>query len=293
MSGYIAGLLARTFGEVPSLAPRTPSLFEPVPDPAPEPVAEPPRERTLEPPRERTVDRPASVRGETAREPRRIGLEGHAERVEAPVTTHEAFPRSRHGPSPSLRPPSPRAAGRGAGTVETEQRTLPVPERDRIAGPPRQPAAAEIIGERAAPPVDVDAEAEAEPRQVAAPAKIVRAPEAEQPHEARIALPEPPRTRRAPALPPRNERPSPRALSPQQPRRRGEGAPSHREAAAMGITAHQPAADGEQPSIRVTIGRVDVRAVVKADTPRAARNEPQGPRLSLEDYLRIRDGGSR
>ncbi|HEU5330776.1 MAG TPA: hypothetical protein VFU78_21970, partial [Thermomicrobiales bacterium] len=45
------------------------------------------------------------------------------------------------------------------------------------------------------------------------------------------------------------------------------------------------------PSIQVTIGRVEVRAV-PAETPaRAARPAP--PTLSLEDYLRQRNGGRR
>lgn len=47
------------------------------------------------------------------------------------------------------------------------------------------------------------------------------------------------------------------------------------------------------PTIRVTIGRVDVRAV--AAPAREARRAPEPPRpgLTLEDYLRRRGGGSR
>jgi hypothetical protein len=49
---------------------------------------------------------------------------------------------------------------------------------------------------------------------------------------------------------------------------------------------------GPAPTIRVTIGRVEVRAVQSpAPTPKPAKARP--PKLSLEDYLRKRERGSR
>jgi hypothetical protein len=56
----------------------------------------------------------------------------------------------------------------------------------------------------------------------------------------------------------------------------------------------QPEADA--PSVvRVTIGRVDVRAVMSPApaAPPAQRPARKGPSLSLEDYLKERDGGRR
>jgi hypothetical protein len=46
------------------------------------------------------------------------------------------------------------------------------------------------------------------------------------------------------------------------------------------------------PIIRVTIGRVEVRAI-QSPAPRPKQAKPRPPKLSLEDYLRKRAGGSR
>ncbi len=49
--------------------------------------------------------------------------------------------------------------------------------------------------------------------------------------------------------------------------------------------------DQEPPVVKVTIGRVEVRARFAPEKPkREARREP---RMSLEDYLRSQNGGSR
>jgi hypothetical protein len=59
------------------------------------------------------------------------------------------------------------------------------------------------------------------------------------------------------------------------------------------VTA-QPSAPREEstqppPTIEVTIGRIEVRAVTPPAPPPRQRHEP--PRMSLDDYLRARDGG--
>lgn len=48
------------------------------------------------------------------------------------------------------------------------------------------------------------------------------------------------------------------------------------------------------PTIHVTIGRIDVRALISA-APQETRRPPERtrPALSLEDYLRQRNGGAR
>jgi len=53
--------------------------------------------------------------------------------------------------------------------------------------------------------------------------------------------------------------------------------------------AKAPPAEPAAPVIRVTIGRVDVRAV-SAPAPPPRRQAPTGPKLSLEEYLRSRNG---
>jgi len=57
--------------------------------------------------------------------------------------------------------------------------------------------------------------------------------------------------------------------------------------------AEQPAAQKAAPTIRVTIGRIEVRAVVPAPpTPRPAA-EPRMPALPLDQYLKQRGEGRR
>jgi hypothetical protein len=55
-------------------------------------------------------------------------------------------------------------------------------------------------------------------------------------------------------------------------------------------SAAEPAAKPE-PTIQVTIGRIEVRATSAASPPR--KQMPTAPMLSLEDYLRQRNGGAR
>jgi hypothetical protein len=52
---------------------------------------------------------------------------------------------------------------------------------------------------------------------------------------------------------------------------------------------NEPTLEMGAPVIRVTIGRVDVRAVTPSVSP-ARRSSPAAPKLSLEEYLRSRSG---
>jgi hypothetical protein len=56
------------------------------------------------------------------------------------------------------------------------------------------------------------------------------------------------------------------------------------------IAASVPIAQPEPPTIQVTIGRVEVRAISTASPPRQPAKSPT-PNLSLEDYLRSGNGG--
>jgi hypothetical protein len=50
------------------------------------------------------------------------------------------------------------------------------------------------------------------------------------------------------------------------------------------------AGQAPEPTIRVTIGRIEVRATAPAPPPAPAAR-PAGPRLTLEEYLRRRNEG--
>ncbi|HEX8336383.1 MAG TPA: hypothetical protein VF621_06610 [Pyrinomonadaceae bacterium] len=56
-----------------------------------------------------------------------------------------------------------------------------------------------------------------------------------------------------------------------------------------GVTQSTP-----QPTIEVTIGRIEVRAVTPpAAPPPAPRERHEPPKMSLDDYLRAQGGGQR
>jgi hypothetical protein len=60
--------------------------------------------------------------------------------------------------------------------------------------------------------------------------------------------------------------------------------------AAQAIAA-PPQAAASAPIVRVTIGRVDVRAIMTTASVGSSAGEPKaGPVLSLENYLKQRDG---
>ena len=59
-----------------------------------------------------------------------------------------------------------------------------------------------------------------------------------------------------------------------------------------GLLASQPPAERlNEPTVKVTIGRVEVRAVLPQSTPRAKSARPRT--VTLEEYLRKREGGRR
>lgn len=67
--------------------------------------------------------------------------------------------------------------------------------------------------------------------------------------------------------------------------------PQEAPPAALSSEQNRPAAQQQAPVIRVNIGRIEVRAVTPAPpAPHPASLRP-GPTLSLDDYLKQRDGG--
>jgi hypothetical protein len=101
----------------------------------------------------------------------------------------------------------------------------------------------------------------------------------------------------------RDARPSPADVPPDlaqpvaPPRHRADATRSEARDAAPArglrpaVAVERPARENA-PSVRVTIGRVEVRAVAPPP-PRPAPARPRAPRLSLEEYVRLRDEGRR
>ena len=73
-------------------------------------------------------------------------------------------------------------------------------------------------------------------------------------------------------------------------------APIRTATTARHSAGNSAAADGlpAAPTIEITIGRVEVRAVQPpAPAPRPKTTSPHAPALSLEEYLRNQNGGRR
>jgi hypothetical protein len=72
-------------------------------------------------------------------------------------------------------------------------------------------------------------------------------------------------------------------------------APSPALGAELMERAFEPVEDDEPVPVRVTIGRVELRAAAPAPAPRPAAPQSgwSGPSLSLDDYLAQRNGGRR
>ncbi len=65
---------------------------------------------------------------------------------------------------------------------------------------------------------------------------------------------------------------------------------AHRKFRSQNVTA--PASSSSTPTIQVTIGRIEVRAITPPVAP-AQRSRTPSPTLSLDDYLKQRNGGQR
>jgi len=269
MSGYIGNLLGRTLGDAPLLRPRAPSVFEPVAEPAADLqstwLAAPP---SVPPVESRPVLSAVPSR-ETAPEPPsapRPRLDATLPDPPPPMTAPEPHAHE-------STPPLPRARKQEAATPHE-----PARPGLRIATPPVLPSV------RPAPSTD-RATANVEPLRAVRPGTST-GPEPAPAAPAHLQAPPPLALRPAAAAALHTSRPP---VLPRGPLPSRESRVAPRLAARVPL-APEPAAE---PGIRVTIGRVDVRAVVAPQTQsRATRSEP-APRLSLDDYLRSRDGGRR
>jgi hypothetical protein len=196
--------------------------------------------------------------------------------------------------------PSPRPAGRrvlegGAPREETSPRVSEEAAR-------REEPSPRVSGERVAEGRVRGAPPEQEPRMTE---RIADAPRVI--HEPRVVI-EPravaPSVMERPVAPPRASAPdietdepaadvreaAPRiAITTRETARNSLGVPRRQLGPAESRPYVSPPAETAEPTVRITIGRVDVRALVQ---PAPARPAPQAerPRLSLEEYLRARNG---
>ena len=88
---------------------------------------------------------------------------------------------------------------------------------------------------------------------------------------------------------PRNELPSSKTGEPVFGSKRQGVRPA--EMKAVSPPAQLPAATQESPTIRISIGRVEVRAIMPASPAPRTAAAPQPPRLSLDEYRKQRNGG--
>ena len=280
MTDFLTDLLERSRGQGTALVPRIPSVFEPAPDG----TLRFAREDIIQPGAEHTA-RPAAP--DTARLA-----------TQAPAVTPERMP------APRWPQPSPQATARPEGQ-------LPAPSRTAPAAPARIPARAEG-GETGRQPAG-------EPAIPQARAAVPPAAETTRELLAKVAVPPPetadhrPRAARpATALsrggdegvpppeikPETTERPGPGALPP-PPARVGETLSPPRpglltvpplDAFAAPPVPPGPAGDPApppEPTVHVTIGRVEIRAVT-APVP-SARPASAARAMSLDEYLTERN----
>ncbi|HMB53360.1 MAG TPA: hypothetical protein VKU40_08590 [Thermoanaerobaculia bacterium] len=270
MSGFLARLAERAVGTARTVQPRLPARFE---GGGGWVVAE-------------------GSDGDPA-EGRAAGGEADAARVPAAAASAgEQIHQGSEGP-PRAAPRSPPAAA-ASGNRESDlpsprvpSAEAPVASRGEAAPPPLAPIDPPRRHERPAEPATQGAEPlprHAPPASAAAPAH----PPADGPPVVHVET-----RRRAPSSPlsPPSERPTPDAPSQRHPPLEPLP-PSRRADAAAAEDRHQPletsAADAP-PAIRISIGRVEVRAVApERPAARPAPRRPAEPRLSLEEYQRRR-----
>jgi hypothetical protein len=294
MSDFLGQLIDRSFGRADSVRPRPVALFEP----------SQPASGNLVPPDVEPYDAgdqvpaPASMPSNAAPAPRHMS-------PAAPSQAASTRPLRMPSPAPTAQPDVPPAVihyqvePTAAGEPPALPRVAPpamveptqhygtrdvvverVLEEARQASPPRtaaptviestllQPILREVVVERTAeaPPLPA-----ATPREVFPP-HVLSADVRDQAGSAPDA-PRPPR-----ALKPLTEAAPPVVVQPRMERRRREPA------------APETSISATRPTIQVTIGRVEVRAI-PAPAPPGRRPHPQPTVMTLDEYLKQRAGG--
>lgn len=292
MSDYLGSLIARTLRPADSIRPRLGSQFEPSPFAA----VVLPREDTEAPAFTHSFATPERLASTAdAADPSTISAAPVASPSRPPAPAlGRAEPEARAvgPPSPPTTPPadtestiSVRARRPIPGEAGTARRAEPEPERGNTR-PSLQPRLVHPETPQQPPPASADLEAAQNlepwpPRSEVAREAAPRAPEPIAPVASRM-YPGPSDGSDAPVRP---EMPARQASVPAI-RPAAVATPPPREA---GVRSRSDAP--EPPMIRVTIGRVEVRAVSPPSRPAPKPVELRRPLLSLDDYLERRNAG--
>jgi hypothetical protein len=284
MNNFLQHLVDRSLGaETQQIRPLLPGLFEPITGAEPGLVELLPEQGTKEEPRPRHLTPPVEAVRETA-PPAATPLQPTLRAEERPVT-------------PPLAPrPEPQISDRqaiepsGAGQLKERAPAAQPAERDE----PPQPEG--WIESRPAPERPPDREPT--PRHVPKPELLRPAPDRaavqRQPEESRPALLDLRRDRERPRAAPIEPVMRLRRNEPEIARDGGDIIPAAEPPSSAHSTQSNraPAEQPPIPRVQVSIGRVEVRAVF-APPPVTPPARPQpGPSMSLDDYLKQRDGGS-
>jgi hypothetical protein len=286
MTDFLTDLLRRSRGQAGGLAPRLPSLFEPVAEAALQPAADEPAHPVggWPPP----TDRPA---------PALVPLDEPGRPASGAAVAPPLGVVAARGPADgaSQRPPAARPEVAYQRLDELEWRLTvpaeaPPPERRADSPAPARPAGSAVAPGRPRPrPADA-VTARPQAREDRASPAATTAPMDAVPVVATTA-PAPPGTPGAEApAPDRPDGPPPPPDRPRPPRPGRLTAPARPDPPAAGPRRPQlPPAAGDltaAPTVHVTIGRVEIRAV---PAPPPARRPPAARTTSLDDYLSERN----
>jgi hypothetical protein len=283
VSGYLARLEHSVEGDEAGVRPRLPSIFEPVGRvDVPAPVVGPPVEE-IAPADERPSRVPAGSadRLQKRREtPAAVRVAERRDRVTAPPPVESERRRTQPAPARSPDRRDEEAEARAARADEPVGRSEP-PRRVPI--PTTVEAPAHVVAQ---PPPAARPEPEASPAPARAP-KVVHTLDP-------IPGADVDRAPARPLVPPRT--PPPTAAPVRSDRTTAPAAPILPAAALVPRPIPEPrrlrpAGPAEPPVVRITIGRIDVRAIPTA-TPTEIKDRPapRKPAMSLEDYLARRNG---
>lgn len=268
MTGFLAALVARTEGQLPLLERRPRALFE-----------------------------PAQGLALAASAELTLGREG-----DSPIdpTISESLRRSAQEGSPATTgdlPAPPPQSTRETTTQPVEAMTSP----QRRATPPRQPVLSESTVEPAPLPPTPQSTRKFEPAPVATLQTVAAAPTRRPPAIHEDAKPGRRVDEAAPSIASDVQSTSLPTTAASRPsgalerRPTSSNLPIIARANANVAPARRPAtaaAPAMPASVHISIGRVEIRAVTTAaEKPRTST--PAAPRLSLDDYLRARNGASR
>jgi hypothetical protein len=322
MSGFLAHLVQRTLSTDAQVRPRPVSLFEPEPAPLAVPRAMMAQDDAwLSPPLPRTAEPSlAATEAPHGREPRPTSDDEFPPR-EAPASDHSALAARRPLPGapiddeaaiPSVRRP-----------VRDQELASEISDEGRVASPSefarpiRQGRAIRRAGDMAEPetadtteipqapmprleppapelgPVATEVPARQPLRGEPRDRRDAAAPEARPAALTRREAVEPRRTVSPEATPEQPLAAWQAVLVPRLPRHDFVMPPSRPPiGSAIGSPMQPPTTRAAEPTVHVTIGRVEIRAV-QAPAAASKRSVPPKPTLSLADYLDRRNGGRR